>query len=146
MGDAAANHAWSNASTPEVLGFDSWIYGANGVVASLDDVEALLDALRAATVIPAATLSEMVGSRGEILGVGRYGYGWITGEGSYWHSSFSRPGDYFHTGGFDGYRTLMLIGSSADGFEIVVLSNGGNATQETMFGIANLVRARVAAL
>lgn len=141
LGDNGENYALSFGTERDVLGFNSLIYGASGVVSTANDLLLFVDALLNNQLIDEESLDLMTQTVGSLPNIETdYGLGWLTGTGSYWHTGFiTDPNDYWHSGGFDGYQTVLSINPTLD-FEVIVLSNGGADTTEKMWSILEIVR------
>lgn len=143
IGEQGEEVALNYANTANVMGFNSLIYGSSGQVSSTTDIGLFFDALENEQIVSGETLELMTGKKSEIEDVGHYGYGWLRGSGDYWYNTFAATNDIFHTGGFDGYRTLLLASPDHD-FQVVMLSNGGDATWQHVIKMTNMVRAHYA--
>ena len=147
MDEVGENVALSHGRTRDVYAigreqqtFNALIYGSSGQVSSIEDMNAFFSALANGDIVSAETLATMREPRGQLPDIGDYGLGWITGSGRYWHSDiYTSPSDYWHSGGYGGYRSLLAI-SPELGYELVVLTNGGDETQEHCWKILELVR------
>lgn len=141
LGDHGDNYALSFGIDINVLGFNSLIYGASGVVSNSNDMLLFIDALLSNQLISQESLNLMTQTVGSLPNIETdYGLGWLTGTGNYWHTGFiTDPNDYWHSGGFDGYRTVLSINPDLD-FEVIILSNGGEVTTEKMWSILEIVR------
>ena len=140
MGDHGADYALSFGTTRNVFNFNSLIYGASGVVGSTNDLMRFASALLNGDIISMSSLQQMTTVRGPLPGIADYGLGWFSGSGNYWHTNFiSDANDFFHTGGNDGYRTVLSFNPDLD-LQIAILTNGGDTTQELMWGVMTLVR------
>ncbi|MCE7990988.1 MAG: beta-lactamase family protein [Roseivirga sp.] len=140
LGDAGNNYALSFGNSLKVKGFNSLIYGASGVASTTNDLLLFMEALLSNELISQESLDLMIPSRGAIPGIADYGLGWMTGTGQYWHSAdLTDNNDFWHSGGFDGYRTVLSFNPDLD-LQVVILTNGGDATQEIMWGLLKLVR------
>ena len=141
LGDHGENYALSFGTNIKVLGFNSLIYGASGVVSTSNDMLLFVNTLLSNQLISQESLDLMTQTVGSVPDIGTdYGLGWLTGTGNYWHTGFiTDPNDYWHSGGFDGYRTVLSINPDLD-FEVIVLTNGGDDTTEKMWNILEIVR------
>lgn len=141
LGDHGDNYALSFGTNINVLGFNSLIYGASGVVSTSDDMLLFINALLSNQLISQGSLNLMTQTVGSLPNIETdYGLGWLTGTGDYWHTGFiTGPNDYWHSGGFDGYRTVLLVNPDK-GFEVVILSNGGETTKEKLWSILEIVK------
>lgn len=141
LGDHGENYALSFGTNKDVLGFNSLIYGASGVVSTSDDMLLFVNALLSNQLISEESLNLMTQTVGSLPNIETdYGLGWLTGTGNYWHTDFiTDPNDYWHSGGFDGYRTVLSINPTLN-YEVIVLSNGGDDTTEKMWKILEIAR------
>lgn len=141
LGDNGDNYALSFGTDIKVKGFNSLIYGASGVASTINDMILFTSALMNYELISEESLDLMTQTVGAVPDIETdYGLGWLTGTGNYWHTGFiTEPNDFWHSGGFDGYQTVLAINPDLD-YEVIVLSNGGNATKEKMWDILALVR------
>ncbi len=141
LGDHGNNYALSNGTDINVLGFNSLIYGASGVVSTTDDMLLFIDALLNYELISKESLDMMTQTVGVVPNIQTdYGLGWMTGTGNYWHTGFiTSTEDYWHSGGFDGYRTVLSI-SPELGYEAIILTNGGEATKDMMWDLLEIIR------
>ncbi len=141
LGDNGENYALSLGNNLNVLGFNSLIYGASGVVSTASDMMLFVESLLGNEIVSQETLDVMTQSRGSVPNIETdYGLGWLTGTGTYWHTGFiTDPNDFWHSGGFDGYQTVLSINPDLD-LEVIILTNGGNDTKEKMWDILELTR------
>ena len=141
LGDHGENYAFSLGTNINVLGFNSLIYGANGVVSTTSDMMHFVESLLKNEFVSEESLDLMTATQGAVPNIETdYGLGWFTGTGNYWHTGFiTDPNDFWHTGGFDGYQTVLSINPDL-GFEVVILSNGGENTTQKMWKILEIVR------
>ena len=141
LGDHGDKYALSFGTDIKVKGFNSLIYGASGVVSTINDMVLFTDALLNYQLISQESLASMTQTVGTVYDIGTdYGLGWLTGTGNHWHTGFiTDPNDFWHPGGFDGYRTVLAINPDLD-YEVVVLSNGGETTKDRMWDLLALVR------
>ena len=147
MGDLGEDAALSHARTKKVYAigfenqeFNALIYGSSGQVSSIEDMNAFLIGLANEEIVSRQTLDKMLVPQSPLNDIGDYGLGWLLGTGNYWHNDrYTSKSDYWHSGGYGGYRTLLSI-SPQHGIEVVVLTNGGNITQEHTWNILELVR------
>ena len=130
IGELGEPVALNYADRVDVFGFNSLTNGSSGQLGSLDDLEKFLVALLDDAVVARATLQEMTKTYSSINAMSDYGLGWQTGTGRYWHTGvFTSERDFWHWGGFDGHRTALSIDPTSN-LQIVVLTNGGEATME----------------
>lgn len=147
MGDRGEDVALSHAKTTDVYAigrenqtFNALIYGSSGQVSSIEDMNKFLEALASGDIVSTETLASMIVPQSALTDIGDYGLGWLTGSGEYWHNGkYTSESDYWHSGGYGGYRSLLSI-SPQHGIEVVVLTNGGDTTQEHTWNILELVR------
>lgn len=140
LGDSGNNYALSFGNSRNVKGFNSLIYGASGVASTTNDLLLFTEALLNGEFIAQQSLAQMTAPKGAIPEIADYGLGWMTGTGQYWHSAnLTDDNDFWHSGGFDGYRTVLSFNPDLD-LQVVILTSGGNATQEIMWGLLELVR------
>ena len=147
MGDMGESVALSMAQSKEVYAvdredytFNALIYGSSGQVSSIDDMNIFLQALKKGDIISQQTLAKMTQPLSALPEIGDYGLGWITGTGNYWHNDkYTSEQDYWHSGGYGGYRSLLSISPALD-LEVVVLTNGGDKTQDHTWNILELSR------
>ncbi|WP_411031843.1 serine hydrolase domain-containing protein [Spongiimicrobium sp. 3-5] len=141
LGDLNNDYALSFGNSIKVLGFDSLIYGANGIVSSTHDLGLFVEALLDYTIISEESLNLMITVQSSLEGIADYGFGWMTGTGQYEHTGvFTDPNDFWHTGGFDGYRSILSINPDLD-LQVILLTNNGDDGQQKMFDIFRLTRA-----
>ena len=141
LGDNGNNYALSFGTDIKVKGFNSLIYGASGVASTTNDMIRFTEALLNYELVSKESLGLMTQTVGAIPDIETdYGLGWLTGTGNYWHTGFiTDPNDYWHPGGFDGYRSVLSINPDL-GFQVIVLSNGGETTKDLMWDVLELVR------
>lgn len=147
MGDLGEDAALSLAQTRNVFvigrdneTFNALMYGSSGLVSSVEDINLFLQALADGIVVSSDTLTQMIQPQSALDGIGDYGFGWITGTGQYFHTGkYTSNGDYWHSGGYGGYRSIFSV-SPVNGLEVVVLTNGGDATQDHTWNILELAR------
>lgn len=147
MGDFGEDAALSLAETTNVFAigrenetFNALMYGSSGLVSSVEDINLFLQALADGIVVSSDTLTQMIQPQSVLDDIGAYGIGWITETGQYNNSGkYTSNGDYWHSGGYGGYRSILSV-SPVNGLEVVVLTNGGDATQEHTWNILELAR------
>ncbi len=141
LGDNGENYALSFGTDIKVKGFNSLIYGASGVASTTDDMLKFIDALLSYEIVSKETLDLMIQTQGSVPNIQTdYGLGWLTGTGNYWHTGFiTDVNDFWHSGGFDGYRTVLSINPDLD-LQVIILTNGGDSTQENMWSLLELAR------
>lgn len=139
FGDLNDNYALSFGNLIEVLGFDSLIYGANGIVSSTYDLNLFVDALLSYSIISEESLNLITQVQGPLEEVD-YGYGWMTGTGQYLHTGiYNDPNDFWHTGGFDGYRSILSINPDLD-LQVILLTNNGGSGYEKILDVFRITR------
>ena len=142
LGDLNDNYALNFGTEIKVKGFNSLIYGASGIVSSSNDLNLFVEALLDNKIIKDESLQTMVLPFSSISWLGDYGLGWTLGTGTnYWHqeANLTDSNDYWHIGGFDGYRSMLSINPDLN-LEIVMLTNNGDASQETSYVLMRKVR------
>ncbi|EAR00559.1 serine hydrolase domain-containing protein [Maribacter sp. HTCC2170] len=140
LGDLNENYALSLGNSIKVLGFNSLIYGGNGIVSSTYDLNLFVEALLSNRLITKQSLDQMVETQGAIKGIADYGYGWMTGTGDYWHTEeLTDRNDFWHAGGFDGYRTVLSINPDLD-LQIIILTNNGDKSQKILWELIRLTK------
>ena len=142
FGDLNDNYALNFGTEIKVKGFNSLIYGASGIVSSSNDLNLFVEALLGNNIIKEESLQTMLLPYSSISWLGDYGLGWTLGTGTnYWHqeANLTDINDYWHIGGFDGYRSLLSINPDLN-LEIVMLTNNGDASQETSYVLMRKVR------
>lgn len=140
LGDNGDNYALSFARTHLLRGFNSIIYGPNGIVSSVQDLSLFLEAFLAGEIVSEENISLMTQAQSSVPGIADYGLGWMTGAGNYWHNEvYTNPSDFWHTGGFDGYRTVLYHSHELK-LSVIVLTNNGDSSQQIMFDILELAR------
>ena len=141
LGDNGNNYALSFGTNIDVLGFNSLIYGASGVVSSTSDMMKFIEALLSNEFIDSSSLQLMTQTQGLVRDLETdYALGWFTGTGNYWHTGYlTDPNDFWHVGGFDGYQTILSINPDLN-LEVIVLTNNGTDTREKAWDILELVR------
>jgi len=139
LGDLNNNYALSFGNSIKVLGFDSLIYGANGIVSSTYDLNLFVDALLNYSIISEESLN-LITQVQESLEEVDYGYGWMTGTGNYPHTGiYNSPNDFWHTGGFDGYRSVLSINPDLD-LQVILLTNNGSIGYQKILDVFRLTR------
>ncbi|MCW5518122.1 serine hydrolase domain-containing protein [Muriicola sp. Z0-33] len=139
LGDLNNNYALSFGNSIKVLGFDSLIYGANGIVSSTYDLNLFVDALLNYSIISEESLNLITQVQGSLEEVD-YGYGWMTGTGNYPHTGiYNSPNDFWHTGGFDGYRSVLSINPDLD-LQVILLTNNGSIGYQKILDVFRLTR------
>lgn len=132
--------ALNNGREQTVLGLDLQSFGPYGIVSSVADINLFVQALRLNQLISAQTLANMSRPRGGLAEVADYALGWYTGTGDYDNvGRYVDAGDIWHIGRLDGFRSIMAISRSND-LDVVVLGNGGNASERHGFNILETVR------
>ena len=141
LGDHDDNYALSLGTNINVLGFNSLIYGASGVVSTTSDMMLFVEALLNGEFVTAETLMMMTQTQGTVPNIETdYGLGWLTGTGNHWHTGYiTDQNDFWHSGGFDGYQTVLSINPDLN-LEMIILSNGGNDTKQKMWDLLELAR------
>ena len=142
FGDLNDNYALNFGTEIKVKGFNSLIYGASGIVSSSNDLNLFVEALLGNNIIKEESLQTMLLPYSSISWLGDYGLGWTLGTGTnYWHqeANLTDSNDYWHIGGFDGYRSMLSINPDLN-LEIVMLTNNGDASQETSYVLMRKVR------
>lgn len=142
LGDRNDNYALNFGNFIKVKGFNSLIYGASGIVSSINDLNLFVEAVLRHEIVMETTLNSMILPSSSISWLGDYGLGWITGTGSnYWHQeiNLTDSNDYWHIGGFDGYRSILSINPDLN-LEIIILTNNGDASQELSYSIVRKTR------
>ncbi len=140
LGDFGENYALSYGISLKVLGFNSLIYGASGVVSTINDLTLFTEALINHQIVNKETLDLMTTTHSSIEAMSDYGYGWLTSTGNYWHSGkHTGPNDYFHSGGFDGYKTLLYINPDMD-YQVIILTNNGVTSERHMWRLQTTIR------
>lgn len=140
LGDFGENYALSHGYDLKVLGFNSLIYGANGIVSTVNDLARFTEALINHQIVKKETLALMTTTHSSIEGISDYGYGWLTGTGAYWHiGKHTGRNDYFHSGGYDGYKTLLYISPDLN-FQVIVLTNNGATSEQHMWRLQTEIR------
>ncbi len=142
LGDINDNYALNFGTEVKVKGFNSLIYGASGIASSVNDLNLFVQAVLENDIVSQETLQTMIQPKSSISWLGDYGLGWILGTGTnYWHqeANLTDINDYWHIGGFDGYRSILLINPDMD-LEIIVLTNNGDASQNLSNTITRRVR------
>ena len=142
LGDLNDNYALNFGTEIKVKGFNSLIYGASGIVSSTNDLNLFVEALLGYNIIKEESLQTMLLPYSSISWLGDYGLGWTLGTGTnYWHqeANLTDSNDYWHIGGFDGYRSMLSINPDLN-LEIVMLTNNGDASQETSYVLMRKVR------
>lgn len=139
LGDLNENYALSFGNSIKVLGFDSLIYGANGIVSSTHDLNLFVEALLNYSIISEESLNLITQVQGPLEDVD-YGLGWMTGTGNYPHTGvYNSPNDFWHTGGFDGYRSVLSINPDLD-LQVILLTNDGDSGYEKILNVFRLTR------
>lgn len=142
LGDINDNYALNFGTDVKVKGFNSLIYGASGIVSSTNDMNLFVEAVLGNDIIKEESLQMMVQPLSSISWLGDYGLGWTLGTGTnYWHqeANLTDSNDYWHIGGFDGYRSMLSFNPGLN-LEIVILTNNGDASQETSYTLMRKVR------
>lgn len=142
LGDVNNNYALNFGNSIKVKGFDSLIYGASGIVSSVNDLNLFIEALLSYQIVSKQMLETMIQPRGALSGIADYGLGWMTGTGNgYWHqaANLTDVNDFWHIGGFDGYRTVISINPDMN-LEFIILTNNGNESQELSNEIMRITR------
>ena len=124
-----------------VLGIYPYMYGASGIVSTSNDLTKFVDAVKSGQIVSLETLTEMTTTQSSLSELGDFGVGWFTGSGVHWHgTTHFNETDYWHAGGFDGYRTLIVV-SPEKGYDYIVLTNGGDATGDQTWRILEIIKA-----
>ncbi|MBO6536790.1 MAG: beta-lactamase family protein [Balneolaceae bacterium] len=140
LGDFGENYALSYGYDLNVLGFNSLIYGANGIVSTINDLTKFTEALINHQIVKKETLALMTTTHSSIEGISDYGYGWLTSTGVYWHTGkHTGRNDYFHSGGYDGYKTLLYISHDLN-FQVIILTNNGATSEQHMWRLQTEIR------
>ena len=124
------------ASQTTTWGINLLTVGDMGIFSSVADMDLLLRAFRAGRLVSAATAQVMtVAQSGQALNAAGefYGFGWLV------PGNITQPTVYAHSGQKDGFRSLVRINQQQD-LELVMLSNGGEATLRVMNAVRGVVQ------
>lgn len=133
---ASISIALNFARQTSTFGINLLTFGDIGVLSSVADMEILLRAFRGGQLVDASTVELMtVAQSGYALNsIGEfYGFGWFV------PGNITKPIVYAHSGQKDGFRSLVRINQQQD-LELVMLSNGGEATLRLMNAVRSVVQ------
>ncbi|MBC7703869.1 MAG: beta-lactamase family protein [Rhodoferax sp.] len=128
--------ALNRATQTTTWGIHLLTMGDMGIFSSVTDLDLLLRAFRAGQLVSAASVQAMtVAQSGEAINKGGefYGFGWVV------PGNISQPTVFAHSGQMDGFRSLVRINQQQD-MELVMLSNGGEATLQVMNAVRGAVQ------
>jgi CubicO group peptidase (beta-lactamase class C family) len=124
------------ASQTTTWGINLLTVGDMGIFSSVADMDLLLRAFRAGRLVSASTAQVMtVAPSGQAVNAAGefYGFGWLV------PGNITQPTVYAHSGQKDGFRSLVRINEQQD-LELVMLSNGGEATLRVMNAVRSVVQ------
>ena len=124
------------ASQTTTWGINLLTVGDMGIFSSVADMDLLLRAFRAGRLVSASTAQVMtVAQSGQAVNAAGefYGFGWLV------PGNITQPTVYAHSGQKDGFRSLVRINEQQD-LELVMLSNGGEATLRVMNAVRSVVQ------
>ena len=140
LGDHGNNYALSFGETHLINGYNSVIYGPNGVVSTVWDLSLFIEAFDGGLIVSEMNKDVMIQAQSSLPGIADYGLGWMTGEGNYWHTEvYTNSTDYWHTGGYDGFRSVLYHSPELE-LTVIILTNNGDTSQQIMFDILELAR------
>ena len=128
--------ALNYASQTTTWGINLLTVGDMGIFSSVTDMDKLLRAFRSGQLVSAATVQVMtVAQSGQAVNAGGefYGFGWLV------PGNITQPTVFAHSGQKDGFRSLVRINQQQD-MELVMLSNGGEATLRVMNAVRGVVQ------